>query len=158
MYQIFLSIRYLAVFALLLFGPVGQASAESGSGDFSRNVAGSYLITHDTSGSRDVLTVNTDGTFLMASSDSFAFQFTNSQGAWERTGRRTIAAKVVNFDHDDNGVGIVRFSIEFDRRFKKIAGEFTGAVIDAEDPDPLAEKSVLFTFSDSFTGRRITAD
>ena len=152
------SLRGLALAALFLCYPVGQALAESNSGGFAKRVAGSYLIQHDTTGSRDVLTVNADGTFLMTSSDSGVFHFGNSQGAWKRTGRRTIAAKVLNFDFDDNGVGITRFRIRFDRRYKKVSGRFSGIVVDAADPDPLEEETVLFQFSDSFSGQRIAVD
>jgi hypothetical protein len=149
------------LFAVLgfVFASIGNvAVADSDSKRFNQRVAGSYLIRHDTTGSRDVLTVNADGTFLMTSSDSGVFNFGNSQGAWKRTGRRTIAAKVVNFDFDDNGVGITRFKIRFDRRYKSVSGRFSGVVIDAVDPDPLEEETVLFQFSDSFSGQGISAD
>lgn len=148
--------RALAViFLLLVFA--GPAAADSRSERLGERIAGSYLITHDGTGSRDVLTIGADGTFLMTSSDSFAFQFTNSQGAWKRTRRRSIKAKVVNFDFDDKGVGIVRFDISFDRRYRRITGSFAGTIVGNDVDDPLnADSPVLF--SDSFTGQRITAD
>ena len=149
--------RMLTIVGILVFGIIGNAMADSRRADSDNNIAGSYLITHDGTGSRDVITIGADGTFVMTSSDEGPFQFSSSQGAWKRTGRRTIAAKVVNFDFDDHGVGIVRFDISFDRGFRTVSGSFTGAVIPDSVPDPLSADFDA-QFSDSFTGRRITAE
>jgi len=149
--------QLLAVIVLVLFATVGDATADSDSGGFNRRIAGSYLIQHDSTKSRDVLTIGADGIFLMNSSDSGVLMFGNSQGAWKRTGRRKIAARVVNFEFDGSGVGVVHFDISFDRRYRMVTGHFSGAVVDSSVADPL-DADVQEQFSDSFTGRRITVD
>ena len=142
----------------MVVGLTGPAVADSSSGGFSKRVAGSYLIDHENSDARNVLTIGADGTFLMASSDEHTFNFGNSQGAWKRSGRRSIAAKVVNFDFDANGLGIVRFEISFDRRYRKVTGSFSGAVIKNGVADSLDDADNPAQFSDDFSGKRITVD
>ena len=147
--------RLLAVVAVVFAGMTGHAVADSSSGGFSKRVAGSYLIDHDGSDSRDVITLGADGVFLLTSSDAGEFNFGESQGVWKRSGRRTIAAKVVNFDFDYNGTAIVRFDISFDRRFRVVTGDFSGAVIPNAVADPLNAKDVPPQFADGFSGQRI---
>lgn len=159
MYKIYSQCRTLAIVTLLLLGTIGDAAADAASGGFGQRIAGSYLIVHDSAGgSRDVVTIGADGIFLLTSSDAGKFKFSNSQGAWTRIGRRAIAAKMVNFDFDDHGVTILRFEISFDRRYRRVTGNFSGAILDESIPDPLNVENVPVQFSDGFTGRRITVD
>ena len=158
MHKIGLFGRLLVSVAIMFVGMTGHAVADSSSGGFAKRVAGSYLIDHENSEARNVLTIGADGTFLMASSDERAFSFGNSQGARKRTSRRSIAAKVVNFNFDTNGLGIVRFEIFFDRKFRKMTGSFSGSVNENSVSNPLDDADIPAQFSDNFSGQRITVD
>jgi len=124
---------------------------------FGRQVAGTFFGTADADGVPapilDVLTFNADGTFTGIGTDDFGFGdiatngFNGSeQGAWMRTGHRTIATASLNFSYDANGalgsIFVVRSEATFSEDFDTLAGLFSVEIfLPAQNPlvdDPVA--------------------
>jgi hypothetical protein len=117
-----------------LSSAAGTALAEH-SRDFGGEIAGTYLAT-----------VNDDALILQLDRDgnmtvTFALQFLNlgvvgedfsdTKGAWKRTGSRTIVAKSVDIAFDGPtliGVGAARYEIAFDRHFRNAVLNCQGAI------------------------------
>lgn len=125
---------------------------------FARRVAGTYFVVEQATGTKEFLTLQTDGNALLNSSAEDELRFSSSQGVWRRTGRRTIALTIANFDFDDFGIAVVDFVIAFNPTFTTFRGSFSGALY-SDDVDPLdpQDEYLLLAFEDEVEGRRMVA-
>ncbi len=163
----------LLTLAMLFMGATSTMAdserRDSGRGNFGERVAGTYLITFEREDEdptfRRLVTLTAHGNWLSVDAHQYSdeFTFTDQQGAWTRSGRREITARVINFnylpaDGSPTGVTRLRFVVRFTSNFQEVRGTMFGETFPAnENPlDPAG--SPLGTFEATFTGQRVTVD
>jgi len=149
----------LLLTALLLAATFTPALAEG----FPWICAGTYLISED-GGARDFWTFEADGTFFGTTSTQPLFNFSNQQGSWRKDGADGAKGVLLAFVYDDNNELdlLGRIDIAWATTgpgCSDIAGALEVRFF-TPDGDPLAPDAldVPPTFTDTFTGRRVTVD
>ena len=148
----------LSTFLFLSILCSNDTRADKHDSTFSKNIAGTYLLTEDDNGGSRIVTITADGSWFGIHSYQLDNKFSNQQGVWEKTGKRKISARVLNFSILSDGVGssLFSFTVEFDIMYQQVTGELSGKMFPpGVDPlDPLVIP--IKTFSNTFTGNRIT--
>lgn len=149
----------ITLLTILFLGSLftNEAGAYKTDSGFSGVIAGTYLLTEDDDGGSRFVTITSDGCWFGIHSYQLDSKFSNQQGVWKKTGKRTITARTLNFSLLKDGVGSSRFTfiVEFDKTFQQVSGELSGKLFPpGVDPlDPLAIP--IKTFSNTFTGKRL---
>ncbi|MCP4267273.1 MAG: hypothetical protein GY777_17160 [Candidatus Brocadiaceae bacterium] len=150
----------LSAFLFLSILNLNDVKADKNDFSFSNKIAGTYLLNEDDDGGFRIVTITADGCWFGIHSYQLDNKFSNQQGVWKETGKREIAAEVINFSLLKDGVGSSLFSytIEFDKAYRQVSGELLGKLFPPEvDPlDPVAVP--IKTFSNTFTGKRIAVN
>ncbi len=147
----------LSAFLFLSILCSNEAGADKNDSTFGKNVAGTYLLTEDDDGGSRIVTITADGNWFGIHSYQLNNKFSNQQGVWEKTGKRKITVRALNFSLLKDGVGssLFSFTVEFDKTYQQVTGELSGNLFPpGVDPlDPLAIP--IKTFSNTFTGKRL---
>lgn len=147
-----------SLLVLLLFASSTAALARG----FPASCAGTYLI-EEGGGARDFWTLEADGSFFGTTSTQPLFNFSNQQGSWRKDGAEGAKGVLLAFVFDDNNelallgrIDIVLATVG--ARCGEIAGSLEVRFF-VPDEDPLGPDAldVPPTFTDTFTGRRVTA-
>lgn len=170
---------FSALSVLLVLGALSPREVEAG-GSCRRSVIGTYLTTAMDGNvpprmSRSIITLHSDHTLSIIDRDEggseaeFIDPFSDAQGAWRCTGRRSFTATTLNFTFPGPVGGgqqfIVRadYDVKFDRKTKELIGmleiTFFNLFGDFSDPlegPPLPLPGAPFVFT--FEGQRVTAD
>jgi hypothetical protein len=133
------------------------------------DVSGTYLATLPDRA--EILTLHRDGTAGMTLSDQVTagaggFTFSDSYGSWRRTGRRTIAARMVNLNFDltgpaatYSGAAVVDYVLELGPGPGRFAASCEGAIyatgIDPLDPASVPDVTFDCAYLDGFLYRRV---
>ena len=147
----------------------GEDSRHSGRGNFGERVAGTYLITFDRDDEdptfRRLVTLTAHGNWLSVDAHQYSdeFTFTDQQGAWKRSGRREITARVIDFNYSPagggpTGVTRIRFVVRFTSNLQEVHGTMFGETFPADENPLDPEGPPLVTFEATFTGQRVTVD
>ncbi|GAX59845.1 type II secretory system protein [Candidatus Scalindua japonica] len=145
--------------AFLLLGILftNETGAYNNDSTFGGVIAGTYLLTEADDGGSRFVTITSDGCWFGIHSYQLDKKFSNQQGVWKKTGKREITARTLNFSllQDDVGSSRFTFTVEFDKTYQRVSGEFSGKLFPAGvDPlDPLAIP--IKTFSNTFAGKRL---
>lgn len=167
-----MTLTITVLFFLVGISPQLAANQDRGNGHFNRQVAGSYLIDLNLTGTdglpfsvQALATIAADGGVIATDTDDFGlgtdlFYHSPKQGAWKRAGKKDIEITVLEFAYDSFGNLTTIFRLNFlagfaERHFD--AGE--GAVSfeafvpgqDVLDPQTIP----VATGGGSFTFRRI---
>jgi hypothetical protein len=151
--------RSKSVSALLFVCLLIGCSATLLANGFPDDCVGTFL-NQEGSGARSIWTLGAGGSFLGTSSTQKVFNFSNQQGVWESDGSGNVKAVLLDFSFDSNGalLNIARVDVVFhavDHECDKIAGSFALRFF-PPGQDPLNPNGVGTTFTDTFTGRRLT--
>ncbi|MBS1257384.1 MAG: hypothetical protein MAG551_00426 [Candidatus Scalindua arabica] len=134
-----------------------EAGAHKSDSAFGEKIAGTYILTEDDDGGSRIVTITADGGWLGIHSLQFENKFSNQQGVWEKTGKRKIAVRTLDFISLKGGVGsaLFNFTVEFDNAYQQVSGELSGQLFPpGVDPlDPVA--APIRTFNNTFTGKRL---
>ncbi len=145
------AILFLSVFSST---EAGVDKNDSASG---KKIAGTYLLTEADDGGSRIVTITADGGWFGIHSFQFDNKFSNQQGVWEKTGKRKITVRTLDFTSLKDGVGsaLFIFTVEFDNAYQQVSGELFGKLFPpGVDPlDPVA--APIKTFSNTFTGKRL---
>ncbi len=131
-----------------------KAGADSAIGD---KIAGTYLLTEDDDGGSRIVTITADGNWFGIHSYQLNNKFSNQQGTWKKTGKRTITVSTLNFSLLKDGVGssLFSFTVNFDKTYQQVSGELSGKLF-PHGVDPLDPVAVpIKTFSNTFNGKRL---
>ena len=149
------------------------ATAEAGDEDFSKRIAGTYVLT---AAQRDIphpytflLTLFADGNLSSVQALQFGLgipgfaPFSDQQGVWQKTGNREITGKVVDLTYDRSDGAplfncVATFVIQFDADFKEVNGTKDGKCFDPVAVNPLdpGDAKPLREFTVTFKGQRMT--
>jgi hypothetical protein len=136
-------VRISLVVAVVLSLAVGIALAEH-PGDFSKQIAGTYLLTSESNAL--ILQLKRDGNMTLIISDQFLNQgildqsFSDTLGTWKRAGSHKVVVNTVNIAFDADtfvGVAAVRYELSFDRHFQEAVLSCNGAIY-APGVDPFS--------------------
>ena len=118
----------LSAFLLLFILCSKEVGAEKQDSAFGKKIAGTYLVTEDDDGGSRIVTITADGGWLGIHSLQFDNKFSNQQGVWEKTGKRKITARTLDFISLKDGVGsaLFNFTVEFDNAYQQVSGELSG--------------------------------
>ena len=122
-----------------------DAKADKNDSAIGEKIAGTYLLTED------------DGNWLGIHSFQFDNKFSNQQGVWEKTGKRKITVRTLDFISLKDGVGsaLFNFTVEFDNAYQQVSGELSGKLF-PPGVDPLDPVAVpIKTFNNTFSGKRL---
>ncbi len=147
----------LSVFLSLSFLCSNEARADKYVSVIGEQIAGTYLLNEDDDGGFRIVTITEDGCWFGIHSYQLDNKFSNQQGVWKETGKRKIAAEVINFSLLKDGVGssLFRYTVEFDKAYHQVSGELLGKLF-PKGVDPLDPVAVpIKTFSNTFTGKRL---
>ena len=132
--------------------------ADNDNSTIGKKIAGTYLLTEDDDGGSRIVTITADGGWFGIHSFQFDIKFSNQQGVWEKTGKRKITVRTLDFTSLKDGVGsaLFNFTVEFDNAYQQVSGELSGKLFPlGVDPlDPVAVP--IKTFNNTFTGKRLT--
>jgi hypothetical protein len=147
----------LSVFLLLSILYSNETRADWNASTFGERIAGTYLLTEDEDGGSRIVTVTADGNWLGIHSSQLNNKFSNQQGVWEKTGKREITVRVLNFSSLKDGIGssLFSFTVRFDKTYQQVHGDLSGKLFPpgADPLDPVAIP--LKTFSNTFTEKRL---
>lgn len=144
----------------------GEGSDNSGPGKLGKRIAGTYLIKFDREDEDPtflrIVTLTSDGSWFSVDAHGHMFGFTTQQGAWKRTERREITAKVLDFNYnpftgEPTGVSRLHFVMTFTSDFQEVSEEFSGEEFKL-DEDLFDPEDVQRTFEATFEGQRVTVD
>lgn len=147
----------LSAFLFLCVLNSTEARADNVDSAIGEKIAGTYLLTEADEGGSRIVTITADGNWFGIHSYQFDNKFSNQQGLWEKTGKRKITVRALNFALLKDGVGSSRFSftVEFDKEYQQVSGELFGKLF-PPGVDPLDPVAVpIKTFSNTFTGKRL---
>ncbi len=147
----------LSVFLFLSVLSSNEARADKSDSAFGKKIAGTYLLTEDDDGGSRIVTITADGGWFGIHSFQFDIKFSNQQGLWEKTGKRKITVRTLDFTSLKDGVGSALFSfiVEFDQTYQQVSGELSGKIF-PPGVDPLDPVAVpIKTFNNTFTGKRL---
>lgn len=134
-----------------------EVRADMNDSTFGKNIAGTYLLIEADDGGSRIVTITANGNWFGIHSYQLENKFSNQQGTWEKTGKRKITVRTLNFALLKDGIGTSRFTftVKFDKTYKQITGEFSGMMF-PPGIDPLDPVAVpIKTFSNKFTGKRL---
>jgi hypothetical protein len=134
-----------------------EAKANKNDSAIGERIAGTYLLTEDDNGGSRIVTITADGGWFGIHSYQFDIKFSNQQGLWEKTGKRKITVRTLDFTSLKDGVGsaLFRFTVEFGNAYQQVNGELSGKIF-PPGVDPLDPVAVpIKTFSNTFTGKRL---
>ena len=150
----------LVIHAFFFFFEPGNPTMAFDIGKFSKRVSGTYL---SIDGQETILLeINQDGNLTAIFSSQFSGgalndPFSNSFGAWSRTGKREITAQVldITFLGDSGeiiGVGSAQYFLTFNKTFQSAKFRCQGAIfppgVDPLDPDSVPINGSEFTCGD----------
>jgi hypothetical protein len=144
---------------LLFLFVISSSNAEVDKNDsaIGEKIAGTYLLTEDDDGGSRIVTITADGNWLGIHSFQLDIKFSNQQGVWEKTGKRKITVRTLDFFSSKDGVGsaLFNFTVEFDNAYQQVSGELSGKLFHpGVDPlDPVAVP--IKTFNNTFSGKRL---
>lgn len=150
----------MAACLVLTFATPGRVHA-----GFARKVAGSYLL-QQSDEFMQILTLTDKGGAFSQNNGQFTGpdRFGDQQGAWNKTGKRQLTIKTLDFTYSVEtdtftGFGRSSFDIEFQKGFDTLLGTVFVEIFSPEQ-DPLDPNAIpIRTFGPSqFSGRRITAE
>ena len=134
-----------------------DAKAHKNDSAIGEKIAGTYLLSEDDDGGSRIVTITADGNWLGIHSFQFDNKFSNQQGVWEKTGKRKITVRTLDFISLKDGVGsaLFNFTVEFDNAYQQVSGELSGKLFPpGVDPiDPVAVP--IKTFNNTFSGKRL---
>ena len=158
--NIIFSVNTTVILSAFLFLSVlcsNETRADRNESAIGEKIAGTYLLTEDDDGGSRIVTITADGNWLGIHSYQLNNKFSNQHGVWEKTGKREITVRTLNFSSLEDGVGSSRFTftVEFNKTYQQLSGELSGKLFPpGVDPlDPLAIP--IKTFSNTFTGKRL---
>ncbi len=134
-----------------------EAKAHKNDSAIGEKIAGTYLLTEDDDGGSRIVTITADGNWLGIHSFQFDNKFSNQQGVWEKTGKRKITVRTLDFISLKDGVGsaLFNFTVEFDNAYQQVSGELSGKLF-PPGVDPLDPVAVpIKTFNNIFSGKRL---
>ena len=150
----------LVIHAFYFFVGQGNSTIAINFGKFSKRVTGTFL---SIDGKETILLqINQDGNLTAIFSSQFSGgalndPFSNSFGAWSRTGKREITAQVldITFLEDSGeiiGVGSAQYFLTFNKTFQSAKFRCQGAIfspgVDPFDPDSVPINGSEFTCGD----------
>ena len=100
-------------------------------------IAGTYFIKIQPIGGMELMTLTSglmtltsDGNFIMTKSAMFEGQFSTQHGVWKQTETdfHQIKGKALDFNFAENGVAVITFVLNFDFQFRTVSGEFFGQI------------------------------
>jgi hypothetical protein len=122
--------------------------------------AGTYLVVGD-SGTWAMWTLSADGTAQVTNSSEDAYSFSHEQGAWRQLPSGVVNATVLDFTVEGAAsptqVARVDASMTFSNACHELAGDLELRNYAVPSEDPLDMNAVSVIFSESFTGRLVTA-
>ncbi len=134
-----------------------EAKANKNDSAIGERIAGTYLLTEDDNGGSRIVTITADGGWFGIHSYQFDIKFSNQQGLWEKTGKRKITVRTLDFTSLKDGVGsaLFSFTVEFDKAYEQVSGDLSGKLF-PPGVDPLDPVAVpIRTFSNTFKGKRL---
>ncbi len=144
--------------AVIFIGTFAGVSALADKDDisFGQKIGGTYILDQHGETGRSSYTFTEFGSVIWGASDQKYYGYFPGGGAWKQVDDRSIAVRIVSFDYDDVGIGIVDMIFNFDDEFQSVTGIFKGKIypmdvnVNTLDKDPIQE------FNGDFTGVRLT--
>ena len=149
----------LSTFLFFIVLSSNVTSADNDNSTIGKKIAGTYLLTEDDNGGSRIVTITADGGWFGIHSFQFDNKFSNQQGVWEKTGKRKITVRTLDFISLKDGVGsaLFNFTVEFDNAYQQVSGDLSGKLF-SPGVDPLDPVAVpIKTFNNTFTGKRLVA-
>ena len=147
----------LSAFLFLSVLSSTEAGADNNDSAIGEKIAGTYLLAEDDDGGSRIVTITADGNWFGIHSFQFDNKFSNQQGVWEKTGKRKITVRTLDFTSLKDGVGsaLFSFTVEFDKAYEQVSGDLSGKLF-PPGVDPLDPVAVpIRTFSNTFKGKRL---
>ncbi|MCR9212608.1 MAG: hypothetical protein NXI13_02735 [Proteobacteria bacterium] len=131
--------------------------ADDGRFSFGRSIEGTYILDQHGETGRSSYTFTEFGSVIWGASDQKHYSYFPGAGVWKQTGERAIAVRILSFDYDSNGVGIVNMTFNFDEEFRAVNGVFEGKIYPMDVDVNNIDKEPMESFKGDFTGVRLTA-
>ncbi|MEH6525265.1 MAG: hypothetical protein V7723_04270 [Sneathiella sp.] len=156
-YKLNLLAIVLFVFSVTLMMPTpyGSASAEE-KFSFGRNIEGTYILDQHGETDRSSYTFTEFGSVIWSAADQKKYSYFPGAGVWKQTGDRQISVRIISFDYDNKGVGIVDMKFNFYDKYQSVTGEFKGGIYPLDVDVNVIDKKPMQEFNSDFTGVRLT--
>ncbi len=128
----------IAAFLFLSVLYTNEAGADKSDYDIGKQIAGTYLLAEDDDGGSRIVTITADGNWFGIHSYQLDNKFSNQQGVWEKTGKRKITVRTLNFSSLEDGVRSSMCTLTglFDKEFLNMSGELSGKLF-LKEVDPM---------------------
>ncbi len=123
----------LSAFLLLSVLCSNEAGADKNDSAIGEEIAGTYLLTENDDGGSRIVTITADGNWFGVHTYQLDNKFSNQQGVWEKTGKRKITVRTLNFSllKDAVGSSLFNFTVEFNKVYQQVSGELSGKLFPA---------------------------
>lgn len=144
------------VFSVTLMLPMtyGSASAEE-KFSFGRSIEGTYILDQHGETDRSSYTFTEFGSVIWSAADQKKYSYFPGGGVWKQTGDHQISVRIVSFDYDNKGIGIVDIEFNFDDKYQSVTGTFAGGIYPLDVDVNAIDKKPMQEFSSDFTGARL---
>lgn len=145
------------VFSAILLMPTtyGPASAEE-KFSFGRNIEGTYILDQHGKTDRSSYTFTEFGSVIWGAADQKKYSYFPGGGVWKQTGDRQISVRIISFDYDNKGIGIVDMKFKFGDNYQTVTGTFKGGIYPLDVDVNVIDKDPMQVFKSDFTGTRLT--
>ncbi|USG59977.1 hypothetical protein NBZ79_12395 [Sneathiella marina] len=145
------------VFSVTLVTPAiyGTASAEE-KFSFGRSIEGTYILDQHSETDRSSYTFTEFGSVIWSAADQKKYSYFPGAGVWKQTGDHQISVRIISFDYDNKGIGIVDMKFNFDDKFQTVTGKFKGGIYPLDVDVNVIDKKPMQEFESDFTGVRLS--
>lgn len=148
--------KVLFIFSVILMMPTtyGTASADE-KFSFGRNIEGTYILDQHGETDRSSYTFTEFGSVIWGAADQKKYSYFPGGGVWKQTGDHQISVRIISFDYDNKGIGIVDMKFKFSDNYQMVTGTFKGGIYPLDVDVNVIDKKPTQEFKSDFTGARL---